>query len=145
MTNGYGPVGSVLNEQPPSDYLATHASELVTSSSRRTAVAVDRPPRVPTPASNRPASGMHPAYEVVYDDANGSPMLAFDAGQWFDVTGASPRPVSVRHALKRDPAWSGAVVQTICLWMRKNPNHERSFDLATELALAVGELARQAH
>lgn len=82
-------------------------------------------------------------YEVVYDDSRGYPMLAFADGHWFDVTSVNPRPVSVRHALRRDPAWAGAVVQTCCLWMRSNPNHERSFDLATELALAVGELARQ--
>ena len=81
-------------------------------------------------------------YEVVYDDSDGYPLLAFADGRWYDVAAFTPRPVSVRHALRRDPAWSGAVVQTVCLWMRSHPNHERSFELATELALAVGELAR---
>jgi hypothetical protein len=83
-------------------------------------------------------------YEVVYDDADGYPLLAFAEGQWYDVTSFTPRPVSVRFALRRDSAWSGAVVQTVCLWMRSHPHHERSFELATELALAVGELARHA-
>ncbi len=81
-------------------------------------------------------------YEVVYDDADGYPLLAFADGQWYDVTSFTARPVSVRHAIHLDPAWAGAVVQTICSWMRSNPNHDRSFELATELALAVGELAR---
>jgi hypothetical protein len=87
-----------------------------------------------------------PAFEVVYEDEHGRPLIAFDAGQWYDVTdmssGARPRAISVRQALRRDPAWSGAVVQALCSWMRRNPGSERSFDLATELALAVGELVR---
>lgn len=81
-------------------------------------------------------------YDVVYDDADGYPLLAFTEGQWYDVTSYDPQPVSVRYALRLDPAWAGAVVQTVCMWMRSNPNHDRSFELATELALAVGELAR---
>src|SRR5690606_873417 len=111
--------------------------------SRPVPMAVTTPPGYPDPDSNRHALGGFNDYEVVYDDPQGNPMLAFADGQWFDVTSLSPRPVSVRHALRRDPAWSGAVVQTLCPWMRSNPNHERSFGLATELALAVGELARQ--
>ncbi|HEU4541828.1 MAG TPA: hypothetical protein VFR23_11940 [Jiangellaceae bacterium] len=83
-------------------------------------------------------------YDVVYDDAEGYPLLAFADGQWYDVTSFTPRPVSVRHAIHLDPAWAGAVVQTVCSWMRSNPNHDRSFELATELALAVGQLARLA-
>lgn len=83
-------------------------------------------------------------YEVVYDDSEGYPLLAFSDGQWYDVTSAAPRTVTIRHALRLDPAWAGAVVQTVCMWMRSNPNHDRSFELATELALAVGELARNA-
>jgi hypothetical protein len=84
------------------------------------------------------------AYDVVCEDADGEPMIAFVNGQWFDVTSYAPRPISVRRALRRDPAWAGAVVQTVCLWMRRHPNDERAFELATELALAVGELARDA-
>ena len=144
MTIGYGPVGSVLTEQPPSDHQRSNAHvDRHYRPSRPVPMAVTTPPGYPDPDSNRHALGAFNDYEVVYDDPQGNPMLAFADGQWFDVTSLSPRPVSVRHALRRDPAWSGAVVQTICLWMRSNPNHERSFDLATELALAVGELARQ--
>lgn len=83
-------------------------------------------------------------YDVVYEDAHGYPLIAFAGGQWYDVTTFTPRPVSVRHAVRRDTAWAGAVVQTVCLWMRHHPEEERSFELATELALAVGELARSA-
>lgn len=143
MTIGYGPVGSVLNEQPPSGHQRARHPERGLSASRPVPLAVTTPAGYPEPDSNRHALVGSMVYEVVYDDPQGNPMLAFADGQWFDVTSFAPRPVSVRHALRRDPAWSGAVVQTICLWMRSNPNHERSFDLATELALAVGELARQ--
>jgi hypothetical protein len=81
-------------------------------------------------------------YDVVYDDADGYPLLGFVEGQWYDVTSPDPQPVSVRHAISLDPAWAGAVVQTVCMWMRSNPHHDRAFELATELALTVGELAR---
>ncbi|MBB5786998.1 hypothetical protein [Jiangella mangrovi] len=143
MTIGYGPVGSVLNEQPPSGHQRARHPGGGMSAPRPERLAVITPAGYPEPDTNRHALVGSMVYEVVYDDPNGNPMLAFADGQWFDVTSFAPRPVSVRHALRRDPAWSGAVVQTICLWMRSNPNHERSFDLATELALAVGELARQ--
>lgn len=81
-------------------------------------------------------------FDVVYHDNAGRPMIAFGNGQWFDVSTYLPRQISVRAALRRDATWAGAVVQTVCFWMRTNPNSERSFELATELALAVGELAR---
>jgi hypothetical protein len=97
--------------------------------------------RAPDPLSYEPLA--RPRYEVVFDGAGGSPLLAFSDGQWYDVSGGSPRPVSLRRALRRDPAWAGAVVQAVCLWMRRHPGDERSFELATELALAVAELVRQ--
>jgi hypothetical protein len=143
MVGNFGSVGSVLTEQPPSD-------------SPWTARAAVAPPRPSGPASVRPAvdAGTERAwydgllggqnYEVVYDDADGYPLLAFADGRWYDVASFTPQPVSLRHALRRDAAWSGAVVQTVCQWMRGHPHHERSFELATELALAVGELARHA-
>ncbi|HEX6232655.1 MAG TPA: hypothetical protein VFZ63_05980 [Jiangellaceae bacterium] len=207
MTSGFGSVGSVLTERPPSD-------ELLVTPVARGAVAnppshdTQRPPQaspqrdrypvqhlapthhpprghhsllteqapltqqslLPEPAppappaapvqsapSSQPDRGKSTGnrawydsllsgreYDVVYDDAEGYPLLAFADGQWYDVTSFSPRPVSVRYAIHLDPAWAGAVVQTVCSWTRSNPNHDRSFELATELALAVGELARLA-
>ncbi|MGH8824617.1 MAG: hypothetical protein ACRDVN_09085 [Jiangellaceae bacterium] len=140
MANGFGVVGSVLTEKPPAD------SPWTTGPS---APITPAPAPLTTAAEARERSWYEGLlggreYEVVYDDAEGYPLLAFAEGQWYDVTSFTPRPVSVRYALRRDPAWSGAVVQTVCLWMRGHPHHERSFELATELALAVGELARHA-
>jgi hypothetical protein len=185
MASGFGSVGSVLTERPPSD------SPWTTTNSRgpvpaHPPAAPSRPmPGHPGPAQHGQPGGpaypgqaaavgpaAHPApkpagpradrgstagnrawydsllsgrqYDVVYDDAEGYPLLAFADGQWYDVTSFTPQPVTVRHAMRMDPAWAGAIVQTVCMWTRGNPNHDRSFELATELALAVGELARQA-
>ncbi|WP_129668879.1 hypothetical protein [Phytoactinopolyspora endophytica] len=126
MTIGYAPVASLLTERPPEEHLINKLPE-----------------QPPARGRSHTPSPLHQQYEVVYEDGMGNPLLAFSDGQWWDIASSSPRPVSVRFALRRDPAWSGAVVQTVCLWMRSHPEDERSFDLATELALAVGELARQ--
>lgn len=146
MTISYPNVGSVLNERPPADIAYPSAPMTALS-------AVTSPPEPAaapamslldsTPNPDSAASGKSGAFEVVYDDSNGFPILAFADGHWFDVSALTPRPISIRHALRRDAAWAGAVVQTTCLWMRGHPQAERSFDLATELSLAVGELARQ--
>ena len=146
MTSGFGVVGSVLTEKPPSDSpWVTPAPAGRGPLAARTAAPSPMP--LPRPTGDRSwyddlLGGRE--YDVVYDDADGYPLLAFAEGQWYDVTSLTPRLVSVRFALRRDSAWSGAVVQTVCLWMRSHPHHERSFELATELALAVGELARHA-
>jgi hypothetical protein len=146
MTIGHAPVPSLLTERPPEEKfgsdlpLQSHPETSVRPSPLDTAVRQTRPDS----ATARPStSPLHQQYEVVYEDADGYPLLAFSDGQWWDMASMSPRPVSVRFALRRDPSWAGAVVQTVCLWMRSHPHDERSFDLATELALAVGELARQ--
>ncbi|AYY11650.1 hypothetical protein EF847_01820 [Actinobacteria bacterium YIM 96077] len=131
MTIGHGPVTSLLDERPPEGHLINDLPRQHRSADSSQG------------SSSQGSSPLHQQYEVVYEDVTGNPLLAFSDGQWWDVAGTSPRPVSVRFALRRDPSWAGAVVQTVCLWMRSNPQHERSFDLATELALAVGELARQ--
>lgn len=168
MTIGFGTAGSILTEQPPrtSSYVpqrardATPHAETGAGTTSLLGLAAPELPLVSVATlPPRPASTSSPPvatligphitslddFEVVYDDAAGRPMIAFSEGQWYDVTGHTPRPISVRNALRRDAAWAGAVVQTVCLWMRSSPRHERSFDLATELALAVGELARQQH
>lgn len=171
MTTGFGSAGSILTEQPPrsSRYVPPRGQRPAPARSASTQSlltltgpdvplvtaqpsppATSQPPN-PPPTSPPVAALVGPGvtsiddFEVVYDDAAGRPMIAFADGQWYDVTARVPRPISVRNALRRDAAWAGAVVQTVCLWMRSNPRHERSFDLATELALAVGELARQTH
>lgn len=197
MASGFGTVGSVLTERPPSDEplvtpvtrgagaktpsagpqrpMPMHAppghgqAQLATAHhaplarheplTQHAPLMQQAPPAPlvpqtpPTQQDRGPATGNRAwydsllsgrEYDVVYDDAEGYPLLAFADGQWYDVTSFSPRPVSVRYAIHLDPAWAGAVVQTVCSWMRSNPNHDRSFELATELALAMGELARLA-
>lgn len=154
MTISYPTVVSVLTEQPPASSApqrsgpvrpmqTTGRPAIGDSSPDLTSFSLlGAPDRTPPEqhTSSAPGSG---EFEVVYEDASGFPILAFADGHWFDVASLTPRPVTVRHALMRDTAWAGAVVQTTCLWMRSNPRDERSFDLATELSLAVGELARQ--
>lgn len=142
MTISYPNVGSVLNERPPSDtaYPAVPMSTLSAVGQQQSPAPEMSLLDAPGPADSRANSR---EFEVVYDDSNGFPILAFNDGHWFDVSALTPRPISIRHALRRDAAWAGAVVQATCLWMRSHPTDERSFDLATELSLAVGELARQ--
>ncbi|NED98457.1 hypothetical protein G1H11_24465 [Phytoactinopolyspora alkaliphila] len=137
MTIGHAPVPSLLTERPPEEKFG---NDLPRQSRADTPLRQARPEIAPVRSA---APALHQQYEVVYEDAHGYPLLAFSDGQWWDMASVSPRPVSVRFALRRDPSWAGAVVQTVCLWMRSHPHDERSFDLATELALAVGELARQ--
>lgn len=131
MTIGHAPVTSLLTERPPEEHLLSELPRQIS----------DKQP--PNTRSYNASLPFQQQYEVVYDDADGRPLLAFSEGQWYDISSYHPHPIAVRSALRRDPSWAGAVVQTVCLWMRSHPNDERSFDLATELALAVGELARQ--
>jgi hypothetical protein len=67
-------------------------------------------------------------YEVVYDDADGYPLLAFAVGQWYDVTSFTPRPVSVRFALRRDSAWSGAQAAIIPTPLRNQSRDDDARD-----------------
>ena len=153
MASGFGSVGSVLTERPPSDGPWATPVPRSPMTDRRPSAAPTRP-APGHPSQSGPATAGNRAwydsllsgrqYEVVYDDADGYPLLAFADGQWYGVRSFTPQAVTVRHAIRLDPAWAGAIVQTVCMWTRSNPNHDRSFELATELALAVGELARQA-
>lgn len=142
MTIGHAPVTSLLTERPPEEHLLSQLPSQPRAPQHASNVTPLRE-EYQAPGPQRYDMRHEEQYEVVYDDAQGKPLLAFSTGQWFDVTSFTPKPISVRAALRCDPAWAGAVVQTVCLWMRSHPDDERSFDLATELALAVGELARQ--
>ena len=154
MTTSYPTVVSVLTEQPPAQNVPQRGGPIQPiqtvsrpavgdSSPNLTSFSLLTAPDQASPEQRTSSKSGSGEFEVVYEDPNGFPILAFADGHWFDVASLTPRPVSLRHALMRDPAWAGAVVQTTCLWMRSNPRDERSFDLATELSLAVGELARQ--
>ena len=83
-------------------------------------------------------------YQVVLPDSVGQAALGFRDGVWFRLNGGTPRPVLIRSAIILCPHAAGSIVQIVCWWMRENAHLPRALDLATELALCVGELARKA-
>lgn len=83
-------------------------------------------------------------YQVVLPDPVGKPAVGFREGSWFRLNSGTPHPIPIRSAIILCPHAAGSVVQIICWWMRENSRNTRALDLATELALAVGELARKA-
>jgi hypothetical protein len=83
-------------------------------------------------------------YQVVLPDSVGQAALGFRDGVWFRVNAGAPRPVPLRSAIILCPHAAGSIVQIACWWMRENARTSRALDLATELALTVGELARKA-
>jgi hypothetical protein len=103
-------------------------------------------PRTPAPAefSAEFSAEDVSAYDVTLAGALGYADLGFREGQWFVVGGSAPRPVSTRDAIRAHPELGGPIVQVGCWWMRENPHDPRALDVATELAFAVTELAREA-
>ena len=83
-------------------------------------------------------------YQVVLPDSVGQAALGFREGVWFRLNLGAPRPVLIRSAIVLCPHAAGSIVQIACWWMRENAHTSRALDLATELALCVGELARKA-
>ena len=83
-------------------------------------------------------------YQVVLPDSVGQAALAFREGVWFRVNSGAHRPVPIRSAIILCPHAAGSIVQITCWWMRENGRTSRALDLATELSLCVGELARKA-
>ena len=83
-------------------------------------------------------------YQVVLPDSVGQASLGFRDGTWFRLNSGAPHPVPIRSAIIICPHAAGSIVQIVCWWMRENTRSPRALDLATELALAVGELARKA-
>ena len=83
-------------------------------------------------------------YQVVLPDSVGQPALGFRDGVWVRVNAGAHRPVLIRSAIILCPHAAGSIVQIACWWMRENAHTSRALDLATELALCVGELARKA-
>ena len=83
-------------------------------------------------------------YQVVLPDSVGQAALGFREGVWFRVNSGAPRPVPIRSAIILCPHAAGSIVQITCWWMRENGRTSRALDLATELSLCVGELARKA-
>lgn len=83
-------------------------------------------------------------YQVVLPDSVGQAALGFREGTWFRLNSGSAHPVPIRSAIIICPHAAGSIVQIVCWWMRENTRSPRALDLATEMALAVGELARKA-
>jgi hypothetical protein len=83
-------------------------------------------------------------FQVVLPDSVGQAAIGFREGAWFRLNSGAPHPVPIRSAIIICPHAAGSIVQIVCWWMRENTRSPRALDLATELALAVGELARKA-
>jgi hypothetical protein len=83
-------------------------------------------------------------YQVVLPDSVGQAAIGFRDGAWFRLNSGAPHSVPIRSAIIICPHAAGSIVQIVCWWMRENTRSPRALDLATELALAVGELARKA-
>ncbi|MFL6110263.1 MAG: hypothetical protein ACJ786_02770 [Catenulispora sp.] len=81
-------------------------------------------------------------YQVVLQDTLGHPALGFRDGTWYRLTVSGPQALQLRGAIRTCPHAAGSIVQIACWWMRENPTQNRALDLATELALTVGELVR---
>ena len=83
-------------------------------------------------------------FQVVLPDGVGQATVGFRDGVWYRLNSGAPHPVPIRSAIILCPHAAGSIVQIVCWWMRENARSPRALDLATELALTVGELARKA-
>ena len=83
-------------------------------------------------------------FQVVLPDSVGQATIGFRDGVWYRLNSGAPHGVPIRSAIILCPHAAGSIVQIACWWMRENARTPRALDLATELALTVGELARKA-
>ncbi|MGQ0625239.1 MAG: hypothetical protein ACT4PP_11410 [Sporichthyaceae bacterium] len=84
------------------------------------------------------------AYDLTLNGPLGGPEFGFAEGRWLSITETGTRPVSVSTVLHAHPEKAGQITQLACWWLRENSKRERAIDLATELSLAVSDLARRA-
>lgn len=84
-----------------------------------------------------------PRFDVTLMGPLGEPEFGFTGGQWYSLTGDSAREVTVGEAILAHPDKAGPIVQLACWYLREKPSTGRALDLATELAMAVSELARR--
>lgn len=82
-------------------------------------------------------------YDVTLMGPLGAPEFGFGGGQWYSLAGENAREVAVAEAISAHPDKAGQIVQLACWWLREQPQTARALDLATELAMAVSELARR--
>lgn len=83
-------------------------------------------------------------FQVVLPDSVGQATVGFRDGVWYRLNAGAAHAVPIRSAIILCPHAAGSIVQIVCWWMRENARMPRALDLATELALTVGELARKA-
>ncbi len=102
------------------------------------------PPQGEIPDSPAKLAGMEisDAYDVTLTGALGLVELGFRGGFWYSITESSARLVTVTEAMRVNPELSSQITQLVCWWMRQHPMSDRALDLATELSMAVSELAR---
>jgi hypothetical protein len=84
-----------------------------------------------------------PRFDVTLMGPLGDPEFGFSGGQWYSLTGDSAREVTVGDAIVAHPDKAGPIVQLACWYLREKPSTGRALDLATELAMAVSDLARR--
>jgi hypothetical protein len=103
----------------------------------------DWPPAGAVPDSPEEMFSPVSAFDVTLSGPLGNVDLGFRAGHWYSLCGDLERRVSVGEAMWVHPQLAGQITQLACWWMRQNPMSERSLDLATELSMAVSEIARK--
>jgi hypothetical protein len=86
-----------------------------------------------------------PRFDVTLMGPLGEPEFGFAHGQWYSLTGETAREVTVGEAILAHPDKAGPIVQLACWYLREKPSTGRALDLATELAMAVSDLARREH
>jgi hypothetical protein len=84
-----------------------------------------------------------PQFDVTLMGPLGEPEFGFAHGQWYALVGESAREVTVGEAIVGHPDKAGPIVQLACWYLREKPSTSRALDLATELAMAVSDLARR--
>jgi hypothetical protein len=84
-----------------------------------------------------------PRFDVTLMGPLGEPEFGFAGGQWFSLTGETAREVTVGEAILAHPDKAGPIVQLACWYLREKPSTGRALDLATEMAMAVSDLARR--
>ncbi|MBA3744715.1 hypothetical protein [Sporichthya sp.] len=84
-----------------------------------------------------------PRFDVTLMGPLGEPEFGFTGGQWYSLTGETAREVTVGVAILAHPDKAGPIVQLACWYLREKPSTGRALDLATELAMAVSDLARR--
>ncbi|GAA0610609.1 hypothetical protein GCM10009547_10800 [Sporichthya brevicatena] len=84
-----------------------------------------------------------PQFDVTLVGPLGDPEFGFTKGQWYALAGSSAREVTVGEAILAHPDKAGPIVQLACWYLREKPSTGRALDLATELAMAVSDLARR--